>query len=69
MARLYRRHPEALARLPEIVERCRFSPEELEYQYPSEVVIPGMSPQQALEYLTWEAVRAQQEGSRRADVR
>lgn len=55
MARLYRRHPEALARTSEVVDRCRFSLDELRYQYPAEVVIAGMTPQQALEHLTWEA--------------
>jgi error-prone DNA polymerase len=54
MARLFGRYPEALARTVEIAERCRFSLEELAYQYPEEAAIPGMTPQQALEKLTWE---------------
>ena len=54
MARLFRRHPEALARTLEIAERCRFSLDELAYQYPREAVTPGLTPQQALERLTWE---------------
>jgi error-prone DNA polymerase len=37
MARLFKRHPEALARTQELAERCRFSLADLEYQYPSEV--------------------------------
>jgi error-prone DNA polymerase len=54
MARLFGRYPEALARTLEIAQRCRFSLGELAYQYPEEAAIPGMTPQQALEKLTWE---------------
>jgi error-prone DNA polymerase len=54
MVRLFSRYPEALARTIEIAERCRFSLDELAYQYPDEATIPGMTPQQALEKLTWE---------------
>ncbi len=57
MARLFPRYPEALARTMEIVERCRFSLEELVYQYPEEALIPGMTAQQSLEHYTWEGVR------------
>ena len=39
MARLFARHPDAVARTLEIVERCRFSLDELAlYQYPDETV-------------------------------
>ena len=34
MARLFERHPEAFHRVGEIVDRCRFSLDELRYQYP-----------------------------------
>ncbi len=54
MARLFSRYPEALARTIEIAQRCRFSLDELAYQYPDEATIPGLTPQQALEKLTWE---------------
>ncbi|BBK33445.1 DnaE-like error-prone DNA polymerase [Stella humosa] len=54
MARLFPRHPEALARTVEIAGRCRFSMDDLAYQYPDEIELPGMTPQQALEKLTWE---------------
>ncbi len=54
MAHLFARHPDAIARIGEIVERCRFSLDELRYQYPNEVRIPGQTPQQALQHLTWE---------------
>ncbi|WP_265000832.1 PHP domain-containing protein, partial [Komagataeibacter europaeus] len=58
MARLFSRYPEALARTTDIVERCRFSLDDLAYQYPDEVSVPGQSPQQALEALTWERAAA-----------
>ena len=54
MHRLFARYPEALTRTLEIAERCRFSLEELVYQYPEEATIPGLTAQQALERLTWE---------------
>ena len=54
IARLFARHPDAVARSLEIVDRCRFSLDELCYQYPTEVRRPGQTPQQALEALTWE---------------
>jgi error-prone DNA polymerase len=54
MQRLFARYPEALARTVEIVERCRFSLDELAYQYPEEGADPSLTPQQTLEKLTWE---------------
>lgn len=43
MERLFPRYPEALARTIEIVSRCKFSLEELSYQYPEEAIVPGKS--------------------------
>ncbi|HEY6431531.1 MAG TPA: error-prone DNA polymerase, partial [Acetobacteraceae bacterium] len=54
MARLFARYPDAVARTQEIVERCRFSLDELRYQYPTEVEDPALTPQQTLERLTWD---------------
>ncbi|RWQ37053.1 MAG: error-prone DNA polymerase [Mesorhizobium sp.] len=54
MARLFSRYPEALARTLEIGRQCRFSLDELAYQYPEEKMLPGLTAQQALEQLTWE---------------
>ena len=63
MHRLFGRYPEALARTLDIVERCRFSLDELAYQYPEEKLYPDLTPQQALEKLTWEgAVERYPEG-------
>ncbi|MBV8456331.1 MAG: PHP domain-containing protein, partial [Acetobacteraceae bacterium] len=54
MARRFARYPDAVARTMEVVDRCRFSLDELRYQYPSEIEEPGQTPQQTLERLTWE---------------
>ena len=54
MHRLFAGYPEALARTIEIAERCRFSLEELAYQYPEERADPTLTPQETLEQLTWE---------------
>ena len=43
-----------MARTIEIAGRCRFSLGELAYQYPKERTVPGLTPQQALEKLTFE---------------
>ena len=53
IARLFTDHPEAVARSHEIVQRCRFSLSELQYQYPNETELPGETAQQALERHTW----------------
>ena len=57
MARLFPRNPDAVARTIEIAARCTFSLDELAYQYPEERTMPGLTPQQALERLTWEGVK------------
>ena len=54
MARLFRGHEDAVARSLEIVERCRFSLDELRYEYPEEPVPEGLTPQQRLAELTWQ---------------
>ncbi len=53
MARLFARHPGAVERTMEIADRCRFSLNELRYQYPHEVRLDGMTAQQTLEHKTW----------------
>ncbi|HSX76196.1 MAG TPA: error-prone DNA polymerase, partial [Shinella sp.] len=54
MHRLFKRYPEALRRTLEIAERCRFSLDELKYQYPDEKEYSHLTPQEALEKYTWE---------------
>jgi error-prone DNA polymerase len=53
MARLFARHPEAIQNTEQIANACRFSLDELRYQYPLELK-DGLTAQQMLEKLTWE---------------
>ena len=53
MARLFARHPDAIARTKELVARCSFDLGDLRYQYPDEQEEDGLSPQETLERLTW----------------
>ncbi len=58
MARLFARHPDAILRTMEIVERCRFDLGDLQYQYPDEREDPALTAQQTLERLTWAGAAA-----------
>ena len=53
MARLFKPWPEAVARTLEIAERCRFSLDELKYEYPDEPVPPGKTAMRHLTDLAW----------------
>ena len=53
MMRLFKSHPEAVARGLEIVERTRFSLDELRYEYPVDPCPDGLTPQQYLARETW----------------
>ncbi|AHI24897.1 putative DNA polymerase III alpha subunit [Komagataeibacter xylinus E25] len=68
MARLFSRYPEAVARTMDITERCRFSLDDLAYQYPDEIETPGRTPQDELEDLTWQGARETYGGSVPPDV-
>jgi len=52
MARLFRDFPEAVAETTRVMERLKFSLDELRYQYPDEATGDAASPQEALERLT-----------------
>ena len=57
MTRLFRRYlkdSSPVARSVEFARRCAFSLDELRYQYPDEIQVPGRTPQEELERLTWE---------------
>ncbi|HUK11551.1 MAG TPA: error-prone DNA polymerase [Stellaceae bacterium] len=56
MARLFRRYPEAIRCTGEIAARCRFSLDELRYEYLDEAA-DGLTPQQRLERLAAAGVR------------
>jgi error-prone DNA polymerase len=53
MQMLFARWPHAIAAAREIADACRFSLDELRYEYPEEIYPDGMTPQQYLESETW----------------
>ena len=53
MARLFRRHPDALAETLRFAATLSFSLEDLRYNYPDEPTESGLPPQEELERLTW----------------
>lgn len=57
MARLLADWPEALDATQEIVNRCRFSLDELRYEYPADSFSVNETPRELLERLTWEGAR------------
>jgi error-prone DNA polymerase len=57
MARLFADYPDAIARTIEIVERCKFSLDELRYEYPDELTREGRTPQEELTVLAWEGAQ------------
>ena len=54
LAALFSCVPDALQRTVEIAERCKFSLEELRYEYPQELSPPGETPVQYLRRLSWD---------------
>ena len=54
MARLFADWPHAIRAAREVADACRFSLDDLAYEYPHEVVPEGSDPQSHLERLTWE---------------
>ncbi|HYC39657.1 MAG TPA: error-prone DNA polymerase [Chitinophagaceae bacterium] len=54
MLRLFHHYPEAIRSTQEIAEACRFSLNELKYEYPEELTSEGRSPQEELTRLTWQ---------------
>ena len=69
MGRLFQDYEPALARTVEIAERCRFSLDELRYEYPDEITADGVPPQRQLERLTWQGVKTRYPGGPSATVR
>lgn len=62
MARLFRRHPQALAETLRFAESLSFSLKELEHNYPEETTEEGVDPQVELERLTWEGAHRRYPG-------
>ncbi|MGZ8510951.1 MAG: PHP domain-containing protein, partial [Chitinophagaceae bacterium] len=57
MLRLFRQYPDAILRTQEIAEACRFSLDELKYEYPEEITTDGRTPQQELSFLAWKGAQ------------
>src|SRR5262249_20638821 len=57
MAELFSRYPRAIANSLQLADRCRFSLDELRYEYPEELCPPGVSPVEHLAKLTWAGAR------------
>ncbi|MCR6721544.1 MAG: error-prone DNA polymerase [Chitinophagaceae bacterium] len=53
MERLFRQYPGMIRRAKEIEQACRFSLDELKYEYPEEITSEGRTPQEELTYLVW----------------
>jgi error-prone DNA polymerase len=51
---LFAAAPDAVERTVEIADRCRFSLDELRYEYPTELAPAGQSPLEYLTQLTWQ---------------
>ena len=54
IARLFRDHPEAVAETMRLAKMCKFSLDDLRYEYPHEPTPPGKTSQQHLEDLAWQ---------------
>ena len=59
MLRLFTRHPDAIPGIEEIVRACRFSLDELKYEYPEEITSCGRTPQEELAFLAWQGAKQQ----------
>ncbi len=57
MARLFREHPQAIANTLAIAKACKFSLDELRYEYPEEPIPQGSTPQAHLTKLAWEGAK------------
>ncbi|QDU37595.1 Error-prone DNA polymerase [Maioricimonas rarisocia] len=57
MADLFAEMPELIERTIEVADRCRFSLDELRYDYPEELCPEGTTPLEHLTRLTWEGAR------------
>ena len=53
MGRLFREHPEAITETERFAARIKFTLDQLKYNYPTEALSNGESPQETLERLTW----------------
>ncbi len=57
MERLFRHYPAAIKTAGEIAEACRFSLDDLKYEYPEEITTGGRTPQEELASLVYEGAQ------------
>lgn len=57
MLRLFRQYPDAVHNTKLIADACRFSLNELKYEYPEEITTGGRTAQEELTMLAWEGAR------------
>ena len=62
MQRIFADHPKAIIRTVEIADRCRFSLDELRYEYPEALCPADRSPDKYLAELTWAGARERYPG-------
>lgn len=53
MNRIFRQYPAAILQTQEIAAACRFSLDELKYEYPVEITTEGRTPQEEMTMLAW----------------
>lgn len=66
---LFAAAPDAIRQTVEIAERCRFSLDELKYEYPTELAPPGRTPLEYLTQLVWEGAAERYPGNLPEKVR
>ncbi|MFM5906632.1 MAG: PHP domain-containing protein, partial [Novosphingobium sp.] len=69
MCRLFARWPHAIEAARKVADACRFSLDELRYEYPEETCPDGLSPQEHLEQLTWQGAAGRYPDGLPEDVR
>ena len=57
MLKMFARWPHAITAAREVADGCKFSLDELQYEYPQEIYPDGMTPQEHLEQQTWEGAK------------
>jgi error-prone DNA polymerase len=62
MAALFARAPEAVGRTVEIADRCKFSLDDLRYEYPRELAPEGQTPTEYLARLAWKGAQKRYPG-------
>lgn len=63
MQRLFAQYPKAIEQAQELADACKFSLDELKYQYPEEIASDGRTPQEELVYLTWKGANERFDGN------